>query len=446
MPEILDYASLPRSRTWIAYAYALLAQIVFIALGVSFLHKHDSDWDVTYLLSAKHLWAGHSIYHNGDGYIYPPFPALFALPFAYLPGILPKLTWYAVTVFCFIVLCRFSWGLALGPRLRDAPPGEHLAFFLGLLPGATYAFNCISHCQTDILIGSAIIAGCVALTRGRPFLAATLYGFAAAMKGPALIWFAYLIWRRKPLAAVWLVIFFLSLNLAPNLVSPTKLPRLLLAEFAQDYLAPKTTKVYPDVWFSESNQSLVGSLTRWTTTRWEWKGKTYLQRIPLDHPATPTQLKLLTLGGYGILLIVLGTALGWWPSKLDTSGSMRPALEFGMVATLMLVCSPMAAKAQWGVLMLPGFCLARLCVTRREPIVIILFTAGWCCWLMSQNLIGNNGVFVGLWYGAVLWNALLWFAASAYLIVAAATPASPSTEGRANGDAGVAAAKLRKES
>jgi hypothetical protein len=73
----------------------------------------------------------------------------------------------------------------------------------------------------------------------------------------------------------------------------------------------------------------------------------------------------------------------------------------------------MAAKAQWGVLMLPGFCLARLCVTRREPIVIGLFAAGWCCWLMSQNLIGNNAVFVGLWYGAVLWNALLWLILSA---------------------------------
>jgi hypothetical protein len=215
-------------------------------------------------------------------------------------------------------------------------------------------------------------------------------------------------------AAVWLILVFLLLNLAPNLVSPHKLPRILLAEFARDYLAPKTTKVYPDVWFSESNQSLLGSLTRWTTTRWEWTGKTYRQRIPLDHPASPAELKVLTLGGYGILFAVLGTAIGWRPRKLEASESMRPALEFGMVATLMLVCSPMAAKAQWGVLMLPGFCLARLCVNRRNPVVMILFSLGLICWLMSQNFLGNNGVFVGLWYGAVLWNAVIWFAASAY--------------------------------
>jgi hypothetical protein len=295
---------------------------------------------------------------------------------------------------------------------------EHLAFFLGLLPGATYAFNCISHCQTDILIGCAIIAGCVALTRGRSFLAATLYGFAAAMKGPALIWFAYLIWRRKPLAAIWMAVFFLSLNLAPNLVAPTKLPHLLLAEFAHDYLATKSTKVYPDVWFSESNQSLVGSLTRWTTTRWEWKGKTYVQRIPLEHPASPTELKMLTLGGYGILLIVLGTALGWWPRKSKVVDRfIRSPLEFSMVVTLMLVCSPMAAKAQWGVLMLPGFCLARLCVNGREPVVPALFAAGFLCWICSQNFVGNNGVFVGLWYGAVLANALFWFAGCAYVLI-----------------------------
>lgn len=72
---------------------------------------------------------------------------------------------------------------------------------------------------------------------------------------------------------------------------------------------------------------------------------------------------------------------------------------------------------QWGVLMLPGFCLARLSVTRKDPIVIFCFTVGWCCWLLSQNMIGNNAVFVGLWYGAVLWNAMLWFFGCAYVLI-----------------------------
>lgn len=421
MPEVLDCApapEAPRSRPLVAYIYAAVAVVVFIALGIPFLHKHDGDWDVTYLLSARHLWQGQSIYHNGDGYIYPPFPALFALLFAYLPGILPKLAWYAVTVASFVMLIRWSWRLAGGPPLRAAAWSEHLAFAAGLIPGATYAFNCISHSQSDILIGFAIIAGCVALTHGRGFVAATCYGFAAAMKGPALIWLPYLIWRRKPLAAVWMILFVLAINLAPNLVSPRKLPRILLVEFAQDYLAPKSAKVYPDVWFSESNQSLLGSLTRWTTTRWEWRGKTYQQRIPLDHPASPGVLRSLTLCAYLALFIVLATALGWWPRHLYQSpGSIRPALEFSMVAMLMLVCSPMAAKAQWGVLILPGFCLARGSILRRDWVTVFLFAAGWCCWLASQNLQGNNAVFVGLWYGAVLWNAVFWLAGCARILI-----------------------------
>ena len=100
------------------------------------------------------------------------------------------------------------------------------------------------------------------------------------------------------------------------------------------------------------------------------------------------------------------TASGWWPKKLDDSpGSIRPALEFSMVVILMLACSPMAAKAQWGVLMLPGFCLARLSMQRKDPILIFCFVTGWLAWIASQNFLGKNAVFVGLWYGAVLINA-----------------------------------------
>jgi hypothetical protein len=458
-------SKIPLQEHWWWRPYTVLAVTIFIALGVPFLHKHDGDWDVTYLLSARHLWNGQSIYHNGDGYIYPPFPALFALIFAYLPGILPKLAWYGVTVGCFVFLVKWSWKLAGGPELqatRDVGsevrqragfsnnderellndergdtssvhhssfiipasiesgsseyrrPGvwlEHLAFILAVIPGATYAFNCISHSQSDLLIGFEMIAGCVAFTRGRSFLAAMLYGLAAAMKGPALIWFPYLIARRKPLAAGWMLVVFFGVNLAPNLIAPSSRHSLLLSDWAHDYLLPKkTANVYPDVWFSESNQSILGCVTRWTTTRWEWKGKTYQQRIPLDHPASPAAVKLITLSIYGLLGLTLATALGWWPRELDRSpGSIRPALEFSLVVILMLAFSPMAAKAQWGVLILPGFCLARLCIIRRDPILIVFFALGWVAWLASQNFVGKNAVFVGLWYGAVLINGLVWF-------------------------------------
>jgi hypothetical protein len=412
----------PATTNPLGYPYTLLAIVVFSAMAFPFLHKHDGDWDVTYLLSARHLWKGQSIYHNGDGYIYPPFPALFSLLFAYMPSFLPKLAWYAFTVAGFVFLCTGSWKLAGGPSLQGsklARPCEHLAFILALLPGATYAFNCISHSQTDLLIGAAIIAGCIALLRDRPFFAATLYGLAAAMKGPALIWFPYLIARRRPVAAGWMLLVFVGVNLAPNLVKPADRPSLLFTDWMHDYLAPKkSANVYPDVWFTESNQSLLGCITRWTTTRWEWRGKTYLQRIPLEHPAAASTTKLITVTAYGILLLTMATALGWWPGTLDDSpNSLRPGLEFSLVLIAMLACSPMAAKAQWGVLMLPGFCLARLSFIRRDPIVALCFAAGWFAWLASQNFLGKNAVFVGLWYGAVLINALAWFAGCVYVLM-----------------------------
>jgi hypothetical protein len=169
-------------------------------------------------------------------------------------------------------------------------------------------------------------------------------------------------------------------------------------------------------------------VTRWTTTRWEWWGASYEQRIPLEHPASPATVKGITLGVYAVLGIFLATALGWWPRKLFQSpGSIRPGLEFSLIAILMLAFSPMAAKAQWGILMLPGFCLARLCITRRDPVLIFCFAVGWLAWLCSQNFLGKNAVFVGLWYGAVLINALAWFAGCAYALFKLRIESNPQT-------------------
>jgi hypothetical protein len=54
---------------------------------------------------------------------------------------------------------------------------------------------------------------------------------------------------------------------------------------------------------------------------------------------------------------------------------------------------------------------------RRDPVIAIFFFAGWLAWIPSQNFITKDGVFVGLWYGAVLWNALLWFGGCAYALI-----------------------------
>ena len=47
------------------------------------------------------------------------------------------------------------------------------------LGGASYAFNAVSHHQTDLVIGALLMGGCLALTRSRSWAAAVCFGLAS---------------------------------------------------------------------------------------------------------------------------------------------------------------------------------------------------------------------------------------------------------------------------
>ena len=399
--------------------FTLLAVLLLIGTAFPFLLRHESEWEDVYVRAANHLRAGETIYRAEEGYVYPPFMAVLALPFALLPQPAERFAWYLVNAACTLLLCRWAWQLAGGGRLEGGPVarGERLACVLGLACGFRYVMDGLSHQQTDVVLGALLLGGCRALGRGRAGLAATCFGVAAGAKCTPLLWCGYLLWRRQWRAAGWLTVVAAGVNLLPDLVHGPPGGGLWLAEWFRRYLLPLTgADCLPGSWYSEIiyNQSLAGAVNRWFTTGWTWTASGFGVVSRPDIPS-PAALKALLYGVELTLLAGVALAFRRGRSRVPPAGE---ALEYGVVLLLMLLCSPMSSKPHFCTVLLPAFCLARLAVGRRDRwLALVLAGAIVLGSLATKGLCGGDAAALALWFGNVMWMALFLLAGCAHALV-----------------------------
>lgn len=420
-------------RRWRPYTIAFA--VVAAAVGVPFVTRGVSEWDTVFVPTAAHLLAGDDLYDQPHAYTYPPFQAMFAVPAVGLPRWASRLGWYAANVACLAWLLRSSWLLAGGGRLdgADTDRREHVACWLGLLAGLPFLLNAVSHQQTDVVLAALAVGGCERLARGRGFLAATLWGLAAAMKCTPLLFAPYLLVRRRPAAAGWLVLVAVGANLLPDAIHrPADGHTAWMTKWYANYLAPMTRADHtPGVWASHVvyNQSAVGAANRWTHTTWHRDGrKVAVESVPPT--ATPGELKLWLLAaaaGCGLV--------GWLAVRAGRRRAEpgRTAWEAGLILGGMLLFSPMSSAAHFGPLLLPGFVFARAIVLdgRRDlvPWLAALIAAAAAT---NKDLVGGAAYTIGLWYGSAMWAAVAAVGGSAAGAMRrpSAEPAAPPVETR----------------
>jgi hypothetical protein len=420
----------PRSPSpalaWVrGHPYRLAAAVLFLGLAFPFLLRVDSEWDDVYVRAGRHLLAGDSIYNPNEGYVYPPVMAFVAAPFSRGAADVERLAWYVVSVLSLVLLIRWAWKLSGGGRLegpRASRIGEHVVWALGLACGLRYAIDCLSHQQTDLLVGALVLGGCLALTRSRTALAATCLGVAAGVKCTPLLWCPFLAWRGHWRAALWLVCVAVGVNLLPDLVHRPPDGGTWLAEWASRHLAPMAGATYhPGRWFSEIsyNQSLAGAANRWLTTTWAW---TPAGLAVTNRPGAPSPgvLRWLLYPAELALLAAAGWAVGRHrrcDGRPADGAPPREAVTYSTVLLLMLLLSPMSSKPHFCTLFLPGFCVARRAVAANRP----------CRWLLglavAAGAVGTKGLWGGgvaalaLWCGNVTWGALFLTAGCGYLLL-----------------------------
>jgi hypothetical protein len=404
----------PAPRSWVRrHPCTVVAVLAFIVLGIPFCLRRDSEWEQVYVRAAERLWQGEDVYRREDGYLYPPFMAWAALPFRLLPPPAVRALWLAVNAAAVAFMLRCAWRLAGGGRLEGpapAPRSEYLAAVLGILCGIPYLQNCFAHQQTDVVVGAVLLGGCLLLRQRQAVAAAVCFGLAAGMKCTALLWAPYFLWRRRPLAAGCVLAVAFGVNFLPDLVQPAPGGEPWLGRYASQFLRPLTAADhYVGTWGSDPvyNQSLSGAVHRWfLTTLVSTDGD--LVPVPRAERIEPLVLRAVASGaGLLLLLATLWAARGPLRRLGEMAGKDRVALEGSAVLLLMLLLSPMSSKAHFGVLVLPGLCLARAALRERSPLLwTLLLPAVSLALLGNKDPLGEKLYTLTLWYGSVTGEAL----------------------------------------
>lgn len=417
-----------RPLQWLrAYPYTLFGIVLFLGMLVPFVRRGVSEWDDVYVRAALHLRAGEGLYDPRDGYAYPPFMALLAVPFSILPQPISRAVFFGVNALSLVILCRSAWFLAGGRRLEGGvfvPWREHVICLLGLLCAFRFSLDAVAHQQTDLVIGALLLGGCHALYRERVWLAATCLGLAAAMKCTPLLWLLYLAWQRRWLPALWLIAVAAGVNLLPDLVSTSPNSGWWLLDWMRDCVLPKQgAGQYPGSWHSAIiyNQSLAGLVQRWLVL--DWSGD--LHGVLAAGAPSPRAVKWMTMAGNLTLLILVGGVF-WQTQRKPKEFPLRSAVEYGVVLLLMLLFSPMSSKPHFCTLLLPAFCLARLAVVHGHRLSYAILTAAVVAAIVStRGLVGVQISSYMLWCGMVTWSALFLLLGCLLALAAVPTMASP---------------------
>ncbi len=417
---------MPRLLRWISHhPFTLAGAAYLIGCGIRFMWIHGfSEWDYVYVLAARYLLHGRNIYDTvlssqamGHVYSYPPFMALFAIPFAWLwPGGQPadagrfigRFIWFAITAVSTVVLWRGCWRAAGGARLEESPrnlqksphPREWIACIIGLLCAGRFIQDNFDHQQADVLIGAILIAGVIAWQRGKAMRCATWFGIAAAIKGPPLLLAPYLLWRGKPGAAAWMLAVTLSLNLLPDAVHRPPTGGLWIGQWYSQMIRPLGQANYrPGEWQSAiiNNQSISGLLNRLTS---DAAGLPRLSAGRLKFAVLICELALALAAA-----LVMGRPFQRGDDLPDRRE--RRGIECGIVLLLMLLFSPMSSKPHFCIILLPAMAISRRAMLQNDRLAQAAVAA--CIVLvdlLDRTIAGPTVGNRAMWFGAVTLAAL----------------------------------------
>jgi hypothetical protein len=171
-----------RLRQWIlANPFLFLGIIYLLGNGAQlvFSRQDSSEWDQVFVRAARQLIDRGDIYSVPvvtstrptaelfqllHPFTYPPFQAIIAIPFIFLPHLLSRIGWFLVQVAALTTIWRVGWKVAGGRPLNRGrwTPAEAVICVLGLIVGMRYVQGAFGHQQSDILIDALLVAGCYA--------------------------------------------------------------------------------------------------------------------------------------------------------------------------------------------------------------------------------------------------------------------------------------------
>lgn len=414
--------------SWLPYVLAMIP--IAVGIGTSAWRRSSVEWTTVFVEAARRLLKADDVFW-ADGYVYPPFSALAAVPFTWLSDKVSQLAFYLISLACLCLMTRLAWDLSGGRTDRSSSKSakaEHATFLLACAIAIKFAFNALSHLQTDLVVDALLMLGLLALTQLRFIVAGLCWGLSAAFKGPPLLMVVYLLWRKKFGAAIVMLAVAIGVNLLPNLVSTPAGGGLWLTQWIKSYAKPFGKDDIPGTWYNsvENNQSIAGAVYRWLATT-PTKSKAGVDAVPRKPAPSPLMLKGVTMAAnlfvFAFALVALFIGSG---KSAPAHGIPRQVLECSMFLMLTLLLSPMTSRSHFGISILPAFCLCRDAIYSGGKFSWTLVILALVFSISSFNIPGNKTfVEMSFWLGSVMFCAIFFLIECGHLILRGA-PAIPA--------------------
>jgi hypothetical protein len=382
-------------RTW-TQLLALLAILFAVLNAINAVNK-GGDAAVFFEGGRRFLHA-QPLYERSsaaDGFIGPPFQALFFAPFAAIAGWQPmaaKLVWHALNVGCLAIGVWFSLRACDAADLSRRPwlPMLFAPLLAILLPAQTN----FEHQNMNALLLALIAGATWHVTAGSAVAAGILVGTATALKAFPVILIAYLAIRRHWIAAIAATATAAVLSLLPAVVYGAS----GFADLVQDFV-----RLGNSGWpIRVNNQSLIA-----VTDRLLISGiGANAQGVHTFSDAGPF------VAGFWIVAMALGVAMLAPLVSTPRRRANVPA-ELAAVTTAAILISPIAWDHYW-LLMLPGFLIVYNATDRRAlgPAARYAF---WAAALLTTGLspltLGSSGFNVARGLGSYTFAAVILFVA-----------------------------------
>jgi Arc/MetJ family transcription regulator len=383
---------------------------VFILLGAAVIlyfpvfARHPEGMTL-YPLAAECLLKGQAIKEGAPAFTYLPVFAFFMIPFVPLPMWARNLLWYAILISSTFLAFRFCQRLVLNtfPRLLDERETRWLGW-LSFVLSLKFIFAVFSNQAYDGIVFLCLLVGLEGEGKGKDLWACTGLALAAALKATPLVFFPYLLLRRRWRLFLGGVALYLGFSFLPDFFfTPQGTSAGYFVSWLQDIVggaAKSTTLGSQGLWFEGSgnlNQSLRFLVYRIVET---W--------------GNPAGFNGILKGVYVVFLIFMAILL-------VRSARMRTpiALDSALLVIGMLMLSPMSSKSHFVALMLPYMVLSAYAIgeTRLRKLGTVILASSFALTsLTSKDLVGRKVGEVFLSAGCVTIGTLILLVFLSYIV------------------------------
>ncbi|MBI3804623.1 MAG: DUF2029 domain-containing protein [Nitrospirae bacterium] len=392
-----DAPDLTRFRKW--------SFLFWIGVGLYYF-RFIKNGLILYPVAANCLLSGQPFIPCAPTFTYPPLFAFLMIPFAPLPIGLRNLLWYILSISILYCSFRLCESLILKTfEVKFSPNQLYWFRLLSLAVGLKLILAVLENQAYDYLVFFFILLGLYGLMEKKDFSAAFGIAMAAALKVTPLLFFPYLLLRRKWKVFAWCVLIYLFVSFLPDLFfSAGETQTSYFGKWVQDIVRPalsqQETASTPHFWAGENplNQSL----------------RSLVYRVVVAFNLTADFKKIL-YAVYALFLFSLSLVL------LKASRLKNPYILDGSVLLIgMLMLSPMSSKSHFIVLILPYMTVLAYLLTQQNQSRVLgalLALSFILNSLTSKDLIGRTVANFFLLIGCITLGTLLLLILISFIVV-----------------------------